>query len=230
MDQADLKQKEAVKSISRDRVRTSYLWKYESPAIAWLVQRIPKRVTSNMLTGLGLFGGMVVFTGFVLASYFSSFWLLLGIPGFCLSWFGDSLDGRLAYYRNKPRKHYGFILDITVDWINIIFIGYGYMLYVEWPWDLFGYGFVVMYGWEMLMAVMRYKLTGKYSIDSGKFGPTEARIVIASIMVAEVFLPGSIIYSAITVFIVFIVINITDTLRLLKLADAMDKESTVSSK
>jgi hypothetical protein len=209
-------------SISRDRTRSNLLKKYEQYAIAWLVQRIPSWISSNMLSGIGLFGSIVVFSSFVLASYFSKYYLLLGVPGFMISWFGDSLDGRLAYYRNIPRKFYGFSLDITLDWLSIIFIGCGYILYTDGIWDLLGYGFVVMYGWEMIITLMRYKITGKYSIDSGKFSPTEARIIISGFMVAEVFLTGSIIYSAALACVVLFIINIFDTRKLLSLADDID--------
>jgi hypothetical protein len=85
-----------------------------------------------------------------------------------------------------------------------------------------------MYGWEMIIALMRYKITEKYSIDSGIVGPTEVRIVIAAIMAAEVFLPGSLQFSAgIVVFILFFV-NIGDTRKLLKTADEIDKKELMN--
>lgn len=209
-------------SISRDRTRSNMLKKYEQLALAYLVQRVPSWVTSNMLTGVGLFGSIIVFSGFVLAAYFSKYYLLLAVPGFMISWFGDSLDGRLAYFRNKPRKLFGFSLDITIDWISIIIIGCGFIVYNDGIWDLFGYGFVVMYGWEVIITLMRYKITGKYSIDSGKLGPTETRIIISLFLVTEVFLPGSIIYSAGIACLILFIINILDTRKLLKTADEID--------
>ncbi len=215
---------ELMKSVFSDRARTNLLKKYEQEAIAWLVQRIPPAITSNALTGIGFFGSIIVAASFILAAYFSKYYLLLAVPGFMISWFGDSLDGRLAYYRNIPRKRYGFTLDITIDWISIIIIGYGYIIYAEGVWELLGYGFVVMYGWEMIIALMRYKITEKYSIDSGLVGPTEVRIVIAGIMVTEVFLPGSLQFSAGVVVIVLFFVNIGDTRNLLKAADAIDKK------
>lgn len=214
---------ELIKSVFSDRARTNLLKKYEQEAIAWLVQRIPPSITSNALTGIGFFGSVIVAASFVLAGYFSKYYLLLSVPGFMISWFGDSLDGRLAYYRNIPRKRYGFALDITIDWISIILIGFGYIIYAEGAWELFGYGFVVMYGWEMIIALMRYKITEKYSIDSGIVGPTEVRIVIAAIMAAEVFLPGSLQFSAGIVVIILFFVNIGDTRKLLKIADEIDK-------
>ena len=223
-----LKTSEVLNSVFGDRSRTNLLKKYEQQAIALLVQRIPPWITSNFLTGVGFFGYIVVFASFVLASYYGRVWLLLGLPGFIINWFGDSLDGRLAYYRKKPRKQYGFTLDITIDWLSIILIGLGYIVYAEGVWEVFGYGFVAMYAWEIILALIRYRITGKYSIDSGKLGPTEVRIVIGTIMVAEVLMPGSILFSAVLLVTAIFVVNIIDTRKLLRVADEIDKSEAQS--
>ncbi len=215
---------EVLKNVFADRARTNLLKKQEQIAISWLVQRIPAFISSNMLTGIGFFGNIIVTASFILAAYFSRSFLLLGLIGFLISWFGDSLDGRLAYYRNKPRKNYGFALDITIDWVSIILIGVGYTIYAEGAWTLLGYGFVVMYGWEMIIALLRFKITGRYSIDSGIMGPTEVRIIIGLIMIAEVFSPGSLNYSALVVVTALFIFNITDTRKLLRVADEIDKK------
>ena len=213
------------KYIFRDRNRTNLLKNWEQRAITFLVQHIPSWISSNMLTAIGFIGSIIVSASFILAAYLNKNFLLFGILGFIISWFGDSLDGRLAYYRNKPRKFYGFVLDITIDWISIILIGYGYIVYSEGIWELFGYIFTVMYGWEMIIALMRYKIIGKYSIDSGILGPTEARIIISSMMVFEVILPGSIKYSALFIVILVFITNIIDTRKLLKISDDIDKKT-----
>jgi phosphatidylglycerophosphate synthase len=213
-----------IRTVFSDRARTNLLKKQEQIAISWLVQRIPSFITSNMLTAIGFFGNMIVASSFILAGSFNRHFLLFGLLGFIIGWFGDSLDGRLAYYRNKPRKKYGFTLDITIDWISIILIGLAYIVYAKGKWELFGYGFVVMYGWEMIIALIRYKITGNYSIDSGKMGPTEVRIIIGLIMIAEVLLPGSLTYSAGLVVVVLFIVNIIDTRHLLRVADAIDKQ------
>ena len=215
---------EILKTISQDRARTNLLRKFEQRALAFFVQRIPSVISSNMMTAVGFFGSVIVFVSFILGAYLNRNYLLLGVLGFMIAWFGDSLDGRLAYYRNKPRKLYGFVLDITMDWISIIIIGWGYIIYSEGIWEILGYGFVVMYGWEMIIVLMRYKITGEYSIDSGKFGPTEVRIIISAVMVAEVLFPGSMHFSAILVGVILFIINIGDTHKLLKVADDMDKQ------
>jgi len=215
---------EVLKNVFADRARTNLLKKQEQMAISWLVKRIPPFITSNMLTGIGFFGNIIVAGSFIMAAYLSRLFLLLGLIGFFISWFGDSLDGRLAYFRKIPRKNYGFTLDITIDWMSIILIGFGYMFYAEGAWMLLGYGFVVLYGWEMIIALIRYKITGNYSIDSGKLGPTEVRIAVGLIMIAEVLFPGSLNYSACFVVVMLFFVNVIDTKRLLRVADEIDKQ------
>jgi hypothetical protein len=215
---------EIIRAIFRDRPRSNLLKKHEQQAISWLVKRIPGWINSDILTGIGLSGNVIVAIAFILASLHSNLFLLLGLPGFFISWFGDSLDGRLAYYRNIPRKNYGFTLDITIDWISIIIVGFGYIIYAEGAWELLGYGFVVMYGWEMILVLTHYRLTGQYVIDSGKMGPTEVRIIISVLMVAEVLLPGSLYYMAALVVLVLFLVNIVDTNKLLNIADEIDRK------
>lgn len=210
--------------ISKDRERTNLLRKYEQASIAYLVQHVPDAITSDMLTALGFMGNVLVCASLVIASYFGPLYLLLGVVGFFISWFGDSLDGRIAYYRNKPRKWYGFVLDITTDWIGIVLIGFGFVVYIDDPWEILGMGFVVLYGWEMVSSLLRYKITGKYTIDSGVFGPTEVRIILSLVLILEAFVHGSIIYPAMIACIVIFILNLIDTVSLLKVADNKDKE------
>ena len=214
---------EILSTISKGRHRTNILKNPEQKALAFFVSRIPDSVNSDMLTFLGLLGSLLTVAGFILAAYVNIYFLLLGVLGFAINWFGDSLDGRLAYYRNQPRKWYGFSLDITVDWITTILIGTGYMIYTDGFAKFFGVGFVVMYGWAMITTLLRYKVTDKYSIDSGLFGPTETRVIISLILIFEVIFKGSIVYTAAFVCVVLLIVNIIGTLDLLKQADKRDK-------
>ena len=210
--------------IAKDRKRTNILRKSEQNTIAYLVQRMPSWLTSDGLTAIGFFGNLMVAGSFVLGTLFNRYWLLLSLLGFVINWFGDSLDGRLAYYRNKPRKWYGFSLDVTVDWIGTILIGLGFMIYAPGFWKYIGFLFVVLYGWEMITAQLRYKVGGQYSIDSGIFGPTEVRLLLAFIITLEVFIPGSIQYLASTACIFLLISNLMEARRLLRLADQRDIE------
>lgn len=213
-----------LKIISKDRKRTNILREWEQKTIAYLVQRIPSWLTSDGLTAIGFVGNLMVASSFVLGAYVNIYWLLLSLPGFIINWFGDSLDGRLAYYRNTPRKWYGFSLDVTVDWIGTILIGLGFMIYAPGAWKYSGFLFVVMYGWEMITAQLRYKISGKYSIDSGIFGPTEVRILLASFIIFEVIVPGSAVYLASAACVFLLISNLIEAKKLLKLADERDAE------
>jgi phosphatidylglycerophosphate synthase len=210
------------KIISADRERTNILRQSEQLTIAFLVKRLPSWLSPNMLTSIGFFGNILTFLSFVLATYVNVNFLLLGVVGYVINWFGDSLDGRVAYYRQKPRKWYGFALDMTIDWLGILLMGFGFVVYAEGPWEMAGFGFVVMYGWEMITTLLRYKITGKYTIDTGKFGPTEVRIVISLILIIEVLLHDSILYISLAITAILFVMNIVDTRKLLKLADECD--------
>jgi hypothetical protein len=75
----------------------------------------------------------------------------------------------------------------------------------------------------MITALLRYKITGKYSIDSGLFGPTEVRILISIILILEVIFPDSINYIGIITVIGLLISNTIGFLKLLKQADETDK-------
>lgn len=213
-----------LKMISKDRKRTNILRNWEQKTIAYLVQRMPSWLSSDGLTAIGFFGNLMVAFSFVLGAYVNIYWLLISLPGFIINWFGDSLDGRLAYYRNTPRKWYGFSLDVTVDWIGTILIGLGFMIYTPGVWKYAGFLFVVLYGWEMITAQLRYKIGGKYSIDSGIFGPTEVRILLATFITFEVIIPGSIVYLASAACVFLLISNLIEARKLLILADERDIE------
>lgn len=222
MEQDIQKMADALKSIASDRDRTNILCSGEQYAIAWLVQRIPSWISSDGLTAIGFLGNLFVAITFILGAYVNRYWLLLCSIGFFISWFGDSLDGRLAYYRNKPRKWYGFCLDITVDWIGIVLIGFGYVFYAMGWWKLVGFGFVVLYGGEMITSQLRYLVGSQYSIDSGILGPTEVRIILATIISLEAFFPGSLNYFGLLACVVLAYSHLSDTLKLLRMANKRD--------
>ena len=214
---------EVVKVIAQGRTRTNLFKDSEQKFIAYLVQRMPNWLSSDMLTAIGFFGSILTFVSFIIAYYVHPTFLLLGVVGYFVCWFGDSLDGRIAYYRHKPRKWYGYVLDITVDWLGVILMGIGFVVYVDGVWEFVGIAFVVLYGWEMITTTVSYKITGKYSIDSGLFGPTEVRIILSIIFIIEVLFHNSILYISIVATFLLFVSNIINTKKLLKLADEVDK-------
>ena len=217
-------EKSVREKIFGDRKRTNILKDFEQPAIQFLLKIVPRFVTPNLMTTIGMFGSTVVLAAFILAKKQDSFFLLLGIFGLFINWLGDSLDGRLAYYRNIARKWYGFALDIIMDWLSIILIGIGYYFYTSEPYKILAFLFVVFYGWSMIIALLRYKITGNYQIDSGLTGPTELRVIIAVILILEIIFNGAINYSAIAITLTLLLVNVIDTWKLLETGNKRDNE------
>jgi phosphatidylglycerophosphate synthase len=208
--------------IFKDRKRTNILVTPEQRLILFLVQRVPSFITPDILTIVGGVGSLLILLSFILAYYYSATFLLIGIIGLLVNWFGDSLDGRIAYYRNIPRKWYGFSLDIIMDWCSTVLIGVGYFIYAGSDDEIFAFLFVVFYAWSMIISQLRYKITDHYTIDSGLVGPTELRVLIALILLLEVFVKNSINVSAFLMCTALFFINLADTRKLLKLGDIRD--------
>jgi len=212
------------KKLFQDRKRTNILSNPEQKLISYLVPKIPNWISSDGLTAIGLFGSLMILGSFLLAEYVNIIYLLLGVVGFFVQWFGDSLDGRIAFYRNKSRKWYGFALDIIMDWISTVMIGLGYVFYAPDDFKYSGFALVSLYGWAMIISQLRYRITDKYTIDAGLMGPTEIRVVISLVLILEILVPGSINYSVLGICVILFIINLVDTKKLLDLGDAKDFE------
>ena len=212
------------KKLFRDRKRTNILSNLEQQLISYLVPKVPNWISSDGLTAIGFFGAVMVLGSFLLAEYIHIKYLLLAVFGFFVQWYGDSLDGRIAYYRDKSRKWYGFALDIVMDWVSTVFIGLGYVLYATGDFKYLGFALVALYGWAMIISQLRYRITDKYTIDAGLLGPTEIRVIICIVLVLEVILPGSIDYCVFGICVILFFINLIDTKKLLDLGDGRDIE------
>lgn len=212
------------KKLFRDRKRTNILSNLEQQLISYLVPKVPNWISSDGLTAIGFFGAVMVLGSFLLAEYVHISYLLLAVVGFFVQWYGDSLDGRIAYYRDKSRKWYGFALDIVMDWVSTVFIGLGYVLYATGDFKYLGFALVALYGWAMIISQLRYRITDKYTIDAGLMGPTEIRVIICLVLVLEVIFPGSIDYCVFGICIILFFINLVDTKKLLDLGDGRDME------
>lgn len=210
------------KKLFQDRKRTNILNVVEQKYISYLVPRIPSWISSDGLTAIGFFGSVIILASFLLAEYVARPFLLLGIIGFFIQWFGDSLDGRIAFYRDKSRKWYGFALDIIMDWVSTVMIGLGYVFYAPDDFKYSGFVLVALYGWAMIISQLRYKITDNYTIDAGLLGPTEIRVIIGAVLLLEVLVPSSINYSVIVICIALFFINLGDTKKLLQLGDERD--------
>ncbi|MGC9078634.1 MAG: CDP-alcohol phosphatidyltransferase family protein [Candidatus Kapaibacteriota bacterium] len=149
----------------------------EKPLINWFVARLPKYVTPDTLTAIGVVGAMMTGLGYALTFYNKDF-LWLATAGLFINWFGDSLDGSLARYRRIERPKYGFFIDHTLDSISMVLIGVGVGLS---PYARLDFVLFALVGY-LLMSIFVYIKTmilGVFNIIYFGFGPTEARVFIA---------------------------------------------------
>lgn len=158
------------------RVNDILLGPLERPALRWLAAHSPAWMTPDKLTAIGTAGAFVIFLGYW-ASRFNPAFLWLASLGLLVNWYGDSLDGTLARYRNIQRPKYGFFIDHTVDAFNemLIVLGLGLSPYVT-----FNIAALALVGY-LLMSVFVYVRTfveGVFQISYGKFGPTEVRMIL----------------------------------------------------
>jgi archaetidylinositol phosphate synthase len=175
----------AFQTATRDQ--QSILTTMEKRTLLWLAARMPQWVNPDHLTILG-FAGMIL-TGL---SYYLAQWdrrlLLAGIFFLAVNWFGDSLDGTLARYRNRLRPRYGFYVDHIVDAFGILFLitGFGLSGYMSLSVAM---GFLIAY---FLMNIEIYLATytvGVFKLSFGIWGPTELRVLLAIGNIAMMYKP-----------------------------------------
>jgi len=110
--------------LSGQRVQTSFLADIEKKALLWFAPRLPIWVTPDHLTYLGLAAMALVGLSYYLTK-FGSVFLVIASIGHVINWFGDSMDGTLARYRNQQRPRYGYYLDHLVDAFGVAFMIFG---------------------------------------------------------------------------------------------------------
>jgi len=160
------------------RVQQSWLASAEKRALVWLAARTPDAIGPDHLTALGLAAQIAAGACYALAA-FNRLWLLGVIVCLALNWFGDSLDGTLARFRQKLRPRYGFYVDHMVDSFGALALMGGLALsrYMR-PW--IAAGLLVAF---LLLSIQSYLAThvfGEFRISFWKFGPTELRILLAA--------------------------------------------------
>src|SRR5712671_3950204 len=159
----------------------------EKRSLAWLAAHLPPWVNSDHLTVLG-FAGMIL-TG---ATYYFAQWdrrmLLVGIVCLAINWFGDSLDGTLARYRNRQRPRYGFYVDHIVDAFGVMFLvaGFGLSGYMS---PSVAMGFLIAYYLVSIEIYLATYTIGVFKLSYGIWGPTELRVLLAIGNIALMFRP-----------------------------------------
>jgi len=90
--------------------------------------------------------------------------------------------------------------------------------------------FVVVYGGAMIIALLRYKITNQFQIDSFYFSTTELRLLLAVVLLTEIFRPDTLLQFGVAGSLLLIVFNLLELYRLLRQADQKDRAEKSSDK
>lgn len=109
------------------RRNRSFLASAEQVVIHWLLPRIPAHVRSLDLTIFGMLGSLFAAVGLIGCNSSYQF-LPLVLLGIGMNWFGDSLDGSLARFRQEERPRFGFLVDHTCDLFSqiLVIVAFGF--------------------------------------------------------------------------------------------------------
>ncbi len=171
-----------------ERIQTSILSKAEKKALVWLAKRQPGWMTSDTLTYIGVLGTVVYAVGGWLSNTDVRF-LWLSSFGLVVHWYGDSLDGTLARFRNTQRPVYGFFIDHTLDAVTtfLIFLGAGLSPMFRMDVALAasaGYLCLSIYTYVCTIVKEEFRLT------YGKLGPTEFRLLLILLNTVYMYFPS----------------------------------------
>ncbi len=170
-----------------ERIQTSILNPLEKRALRNIASRLPRWVTSDGLTALGVAGAVVVLVGYALTPL-SAAWLWLANLGFFINWFGDSLDGTLARVRQQQRPLYGFYIDHNLDCVCafLMVLGAGMSAYMSmWTALLIA----TVYFMLDVFVMINTHLKNEFQLTFAKLGPTELRLSIVIINTIVFFCP-----------------------------------------
>jgi phosphatidylglycerophosphate synthase len=164
------------------RIQDNFLAANERRLLTWFCERMPMWVTPDLLTAAGVVGAIVVFAAYA-ASAIDSNWLWLAIGGYCLQWFGDSMDGSLARYRHIERPSYGYFIDHSCDGLATLLILAGMGLS---PFVRLDVALIALAGYLLLSihAFLAARVIGEFRLSYLAAGPTELRLVLIGLTVA----------------------------------------------
>jgi archaetidylinositol phosphate synthase len=158
------------------RVNQSLTAAVEKRALQWMANRMPRWVTSDQLTALGLAAEIGAGVFYALARWNRASLLLVCVC-LVLNWFGDSMDGTLARVRRQQRPRYGFYVDHMVDIFGSVALMCGMACSGLLHWQVA----IAMLIAFLLLSSESYLATYTlecFEMSQGLFGPTEIRILL----------------------------------------------------
>ncbi len=172
---------------SSSRTQESILAPLEKRALLWFAARLPLWVNSDHLTLLGALGTLGAGLCFWLARW--NKYALYGVVAcLAINWFGDSLDGTLARFRNQQRPRYGFYVDHVIDVVGALCLLSGLALsgFIS---PVIAIAMLIAFYLLSMEAFLATHTLGNFRLSHFKFSPTEIRILLAIGAVALIYKP-----------------------------------------
>jgi phosphatidylglycerophosphate synthase len=94
-----------------------------------------------------------------------------------VNWFGDSLDGTLARFRNQQRPRYGFYVDHIIDSFGALALMLGLAVSGFCDWRI-AIAMLIAFLMLSLEAYLATYALGSFRLSYSKFGPTEIRLLL----------------------------------------------------
>jgi archaetidylinositol phosphate synthase len=137
---------------------------------------MPARVNSDHLSVIG-FVGMFMAGLCYAASKQNPQMLYLVNLFLVVNWFGDSLDGTLARYRDRQRPRYGFYVDHIIDTFGALFLIGGLAISGYMSERVAALLLAVFFMLAINSYLAAYAL-GIFRLSHWKMGPTEMRLLL----------------------------------------------------
>ncbi|MDD3789026.1 MAG: hypothetical protein PHO94_10100 [Petrimonas sp.] len=164
-----------------------------------------------------LLGSVLAMSGFIFGKYVHSWYLLIVILGSIISL-------AVVYVEEKVRnigKWRTIILGSTLNWIGIVIVGIGFMIYTSDTSYVIGFLLVTLCGWDIVTGLLFYKVTDRYPKEINRY--TAAGLLIGLIIILELIFTGLIVYFAIIFLVILLITNIAKSYKLLQTSDSQDR-------
>ena len=149
----------------------------EQKTLHWLAGKMPSWINSDHLTLLGLGSMLLAGAGYWMAQW-NKFALVLVVVALALNWFGDSLDGTLARFRNCQRPRYGYYVDHVIDLFGTAALlgGLAFSGYMN---PLVGIALLAAFALVEAEVFLATHVHQVFRLSTFRFGPTELRVILA---------------------------------------------------
>ena len=149
----------------------------EKIALNWLAGHMPQRINSDHLTLLGLFAMVAAGASFWIAGFFKPA-LFLVVVFLAVNWFGDSLDGTLARFRDCQRPRYGYYVDHVIDLVGTASL-LGGMALSGFMSPIIAIALLAVFALVEAEVFLATHVRQVFRLSRFGFGPTELRILLA---------------------------------------------------